>query len=48
MIAFWYVDVFTDVEFLWLNIVGAVAVFVVGVLVSAVTSGPRPAASIGR
>jgi Na+/proline symporter len=35
MIAVGYVDVFTNVEFLWLNIVGAVTVFAVGVLVSA-------------
>jgi SSS family transporter len=35
MIAVGYVDVFTDVEFLWLNIVGAVTVFVVGAAVSA-------------
>ena len=26
-----YVDAFTDVEFLWHNLVGAVAVFVVGI-----------------
>ena len=33
----------TTVEFLWLNIVGAVAVCIVGVVVSAVTSGRRTA-----
>ena len=37
MAAVGYVDVFTDIEFLWLNIVGAVAVFVVGALVSEIT-----------
>jgi SSS family transporter len=31
------VEIYTDIEFLWLNIVGAAAVFIVGVLVSAVT-----------
>ena len=35
MTAVGYVETFTDVEFLWLNVVGAVAVFVVGVVVSA-------------
>ena len=34
MAAVAYVDVFTNVEFLWLNIVGAVVVFVVGAVVS--------------
>jgi SSS family solute:Na+ symporter len=34
MTAVGYVDVFTDIEFLWLNIVGAVTVFVVGAIVS--------------
>jgi solute:Na+ symporter, SSS family len=43
MIAVGYVETFTDVEFLWLNIVGAVAVFVVGALVSAILPGPPPA-----
>jgi SSS family solute:Na+ symporter len=37
MAAVGYVEAFTDIEFLWLNIVGAVTVFVVGALVSAVT-----------
>jgi Na+/proline symporter len=36
MSAVGYVEAFTDVEFLWLNVVGAVTVFVVGVAVSAV------------
>ena len=44
MTAVWYVATQTNVEFLWLNIVGAVAVCIVGVLVSAVTGGnPRTA-----
>jgi Na+/proline symporter len=44
MTAVWYVATQTNVEFLWLNIVGAVAVVVVGVPVSALTGGnPRPA-----
>jgi solute:Na+ symporter, SSS family len=42
MVSVWYVNVATSVEFLWLNIVGAVVVFVVGAVVSAVTPGaPR-------
>jgi solute:Na+ symporter, SSS family len=41
MIAVGVVDTFTNVEFLWLNIVGAVAVFVVGVVVSAVAPARR-------
>jgi SSS family transporter len=41
MLAVGYVDVFTNVEFLWLNIVGAFTVFVVGMLVSAVTPSSR-------
>ena len=41
MAAVGYVEIFTDVEFLWLNIVGAVAVYVVGAIVSALTGGPR-------
>jgi Na+/proline symporter len=43
MIAVGYVDVFTSIEFLWLNIVGAVTVFAVGTLVS--TAFPRRAQS---
>ena len=35
MTAVGYIETFTDIEFLWLNVVGAVAVFVVGVMVSA-------------
>jgi Na+/proline symporter len=41
MTAVGYIETFTDVEFLWLNVVGAVAVFVVGVVVSAVFPGRR-------
>jgi SSS family transporter len=37
------VQAFTRVEFLWLNVVGAVAVFAVGVIVSALTGGNRAA-----
>jgi SSS family transporter len=36
MLAVGYIETFTDVEFLWLNVVGAVTVFLVGVLVSAI------------
>jgi SSS family solute:Na+ symporter len=39
MAAVGYVEAFTDIEFLWLNIVGAVTVFLVGALVSAITPG---------
>jgi SSS family solute:Na+ symporter len=42
MVAVAYVDVFTNVEFLWLNIVGAVVVFVVGALISAIIPQRRP------
>jgi Na+(H+)/acetate symporter ActP len=46
MAAVGYVDTFTDVEFLWLNVVGAVTVFVVGALVSAIIpQSPGAAAS---
>jgi solute:Na+ symporter, SSS family len=41
MTAVGYIETFTDVEFLWLNVVGAVAVFVVGVIVSAMFPGRR-------
>jgi SSS family solute:Na+ symporter len=41
MTAVGYIETFTDIEFLWLNVVGAVAVFVVGVIVSAVFTGRR-------
>ena len=44
MAAVGYVNTFTPVEFLWLNVVGAVTVFAVGVVVSALTGGPRNAA----
>ncbi len=44
MAAVAYVATQTTVEFLWLNIVGAVAVCVVGVAVSALTGGNRRAA----
>jgi SSS family solute:Na+ symporter len=43
MAAVGYVNTFTPVEFLWLNVVGAVTVFAVGVVVSALTGGPRNA-----
>ncbi len=42
MLAVGYVATQTKVEFLWLNVVGAVAVYVIGLLVSALTGGnPR-------
>lgn len=41
MAAVGYVEAFTDIEFLWLNIVGAAAVVIVGIVVSAITGGPR-------
>ena len=41
MTAVGYIETFTDIEFLWLNVVGAVAVFVVGVIASAVFPGRR-------
>ncbi len=42
MLSVWYVATQTNVEFLWLNLVGAVAVYVVGIVVSALTGGnPR-------
>lgn len=43
MTAVWWVATQTRTEFLWLNVVGAVAVCAVGVVVSALTGG-RPAA----
>ena len=43
MAAVWYVAAATSIEFLWLNIVGAVAVCIVGVAVSAATGGRRGA-----
>jgi hypothetical protein len=36
MTAVGYVNTFTSVEFLWLNVVGAVVVVVVGAIISAV------------
>ncbi len=42
MLSVWLVATQTSVEFLWLNLVGAVAVYVVGIVVSALTGGnPR-------
>lgn len=41
MLAVGYVATQTKVEFLWLNVVGAVAVYVIGVVVSALTGGRR-------
>ena len=41
MLAVGYVATQTKVEFLWLNVVGAVAVYVIGVVVSALTGGHR-------
>ena len=42
MLSVWVVATQTRVEFLWLNLVGAVAVYVVGIVVSALTGGnPR-------
>jgi Na+/proline symporter len=42
MLAVGYVATQTKVEFLWLNVVGAVAVYVIGLVVSALTGGnPR-------
>jgi SSS family transporter len=41
MVAVWSVNAFTPVEFLWLNVVGAVVVFAVGVVVSAVAPARR-------
>jgi len=44
MLSVWFVATQTSVEFLWLNLVGAVAVYVVGLVVSALTGGnPRAA-----
>ena len=41
MLAVGYVATQTKVEFLWLNVVGAVAVYVIGIVVSALTGGRR-------
>jgi Na+/proline symporter len=43
MTAVGYIETFTDVEFLWLNVVGAVSVFIVGIIVSALLPARRPA-----
>jgi SSS family transporter len=43
MVAVGYVDVFTQIEFLWLNIVGAVVVFAVGAGISAIAPKRLPA-----
>jgi solute:Na+ symporter, SSS family len=43
MTAVGYVSAFTPVEFLWLNVVGAVTVFVVGMAVSALVPGSQKA-----
>ena len=51
MTAVGYIETFTDIEFLWLNVVGAVAVFVVGVMVSAllpVRGSPAASGQAGR
>lgn len=37
------VSQFTNIAFLWYNVVGAVSVFVVGLLITAFAPGPRPA-----
>ena len=41
MLSVWWVATNTKIEFLWLNVVGAVVVTVVGLVVSGVTGGPR-------
>jgi Na+/proline symporter len=48
MAAVAYVQAFTTVEFLWLNVVGAVAVFIAGMIVSALTGGNRQLRSQAR
>ena len=45
MTAVWLVATQTSIEFLWLNIVGAAAVCIVGVVVSALTGGRRSPAA---
>jgi hypothetical protein len=40
MLAVYYVDQTTDTAYLWLNVVGAVVVTVVGTAVSILTGGP--------
>jgi solute:Na+ symporter, SSS family len=41
MTTVWLVATFTRIEFLWLNVVGAVAVTVTGLIVSELTGGPK-------
>jgi Na+/proline symporter len=43
MLAVFLVSQLTSIAFLWYNVVGAVAVFVVGLLITAIAPGPRPA-----
>jgi Na+/proline symporter len=43
MTAVFLVSQFTSIAFLWYNVVGAVTVFVVGLLITAVAPGDRPA-----
>lgn len=43
MVAVFLVSRFTDVAFLWYNVIGATTVFVVGLVITAVAPGPRPA-----
>jgi SSS family solute:Na+ symporter len=45
MIAVWLVATQTSIEFLWLNIVGAAGVCIVGVVISALTGGRRSPAA---
>ena len=43
MTAVFLVSRFTSIAFLWYNVVGAVTVFLVGLLITAVAPGSRPA-----
>jgi Na+/proline symporter len=43
MTAVFLVSQLTDVAFLWYNVIGAVTVFVVGLLITALAPGNRPA-----
>jgi Na+/proline symporter len=47
LVAVWFVATQTRTEFLWLNVVGPIAVCLIGVVVSAATGG-RPAATAAR
>jgi solute:Na+ symporter, SSS family len=47
MTTVWAVATYTRVEFLWLNVVGAVAVTIVGAIVSEMTGGPHRAVGKG-